>query len=221
MQYDNLQTAQGATNFKAALTDLGNSLTPPVPNLASIVSTFIVPIGGPVKAKGFEFETTALVTEGLTVGGSLSYHDTSYSTVDARILASVAQGGKTQYLPGSLSPDWDGSVWAEVQSKPFSDGASIAARVDGNWHNKYLLTNAPDIQPAVLAPYNYSPAAWIVNGRVALKDIPVGPVKAEIAVWGRNLTQNRNMTYALSLAGALAANYQAARTLGVDLKIRY
>ena len=221
VQYDNLQTAQGATNFAASLTALGNSLTPPVPNLASIVSTFVVPIGGPVKAKGFELETTALLADGLTIGGNLSYHTTKYSTIDPRILASVTVNGQSQYLPGSLSPSWDGRLWAEVQSKPFANGASVYARVDGNWHGKYLLTSSPDIQPAVLAPYNYAPAAWIINGRVALKDIPLGPVKAELAVWGRNLTQNRDLTYVLNLAGALAGNFQAARTLGLDVKIRY
>ena len=84
-----------------------------------------------------------------------------------------------------------------------------------------MLVNNPDIISPVLRPYDHSPAAWIVNGRVALKDIKIGGMGAEIAVWGKNLTQNRNMTYALSLAGAYAANYQAARTLGVDLKIRY
>ncbi len=223
VQYDNLQTAQGATNFGAALTAIGNSLSPPVPNLAKIVSTFIVPIGGPVKTKGVEFEGTALLAPGITLGGSLSYHDTTYSTVDSRILASTAQttGGPTEYLPGTLSPDWEGGLWGEVQSKPFSNGASIVARLDGNWHAKYLLENNPDIIAPVFKPYNYSPAAWILNGRVAIKDINIGHVNVELAAWGRNLTQNRNMTYALALAGALGGNFQAARTLGVDLKLRY
>lgn len=221
VQYDNLQTAQGNTNFQAYLTALGNSLNPPVPNLASVVGTFVVPIGGPVKAKGIEMETTARIAPGVTVGGNLSYHDTTYSSVDPRILASIAVNGQTEYLPGTLSPDWDGAVWGQVESKPFSNGSSIYARVDANWHNKFLLVNNPDIISPVLRPYDHSPAAWIVNGRVALKDIKIGGMGAEIAVWGKNLTQNRNMTYALSLAGAYAANYQAARTLGVDLKIRY
>ena len=221
VQYDNLQTAQGNTNFQAYLTAVGNSLTPAVPNLASVVGTFVVPIGGPVKAKGIEIETTARISSGVTVGGNLSYHNTTYSSVDPRILASIAVNGKTEYLPGTLSPDWDGELWGQLQSKPFANGASVYARVDAAWHDKYLLQNNPDIIADVLKPYNYSPAAWVVNGRVALKDIKVGGVSAEVAVWGKNLTQNRNMTYALSLAGALAANYQAARTVGLDLKIRY
>lgn len=156
----------------------------------------------------------------MTIGGNLSYHDTNYSTVDPRILASLGTGN-TEYLPGTLSPDWDGGVWGELQSKPFANGASVSARIDANWHNKFLLQGNPDTIATVLQPYNYAPAAWIVNGRVALRDISIGGVNAEVAVWGKNLTQNRDMTYALSLAGALAANYQAARTLGVDVKIHY
>ena len=84
-----------------------------------------------------------------------------------------------------------------------------------------MLTNAPSIQPAVLAPYNYAQAAWIVNGRVALQDINIGGVTTEVALWGKNLTQNRDLRYILNVAGALAGNFQAARTLGVDLKIHY
>ena len=179
-----------------------------------------MPIGGPVHAKGVEFEATGQLARGVTIGGNLSYHHTSYSSVDPRILASLGTGN-TQYLPGTLSPAWEGSVYGELRSKPFANGASIMARIDGNWHDKYLLQANPDTIAAVLQPYNYAPAAWIVNGRVALQDITIGGVTGEIAVWGKNLTQNRDMTYALSLAGALAANYQQARTLGVDLKIHY
>jgi iron complex outermembrane receptor protein len=221
VRYDNLQTAQGATNFGPYLTSLGNSLNPPVSNLASIVSTFIVPIGGPVHAKGVEFEATGQLARGVTIGGNLSYHHTSYSTVDPRILASVAVNGQNEYLPGTLSPAWEGGVYGEVHSKRFSNGASLMARIDGNWHGKYLLQANPDIIAPIFRPYNYAPAAWIVNGRVALQDITIGGVTGEVAVWGRNLTQNRDITYALSLAGALAANYQQARTLGVDVRIHY
>ena len=223
VKYDNLQTAQGATNFQAALAAAGAALNPPVANLGAIVSTFVVPIGGPVHAKGIELEVTGLLGHGMTVGGSLSYNDTNYSTVDPRILASTQlfAGGPTEYLPGSLEPDWTGSLWGEYQSKPFANGTSISARVDANWHNKFLLTANPDTVAPAFQPYNWAPAAWIVNGRIALKDINIGGVGAEVAIWGKNLTQNRDTTYQLNLRAVLAANYQAARTLGVDLKIHY
>ena len=216
--YDHLQVAASATNFAAYLT----SLYPNIPNFAQDVGLFVEPIGGPVHSKGFEFDGTALLAKGLTIGGDLSYSFTQYSNVNPILAAgnpSVGSAPTTEYLP-ALQPDWTGGVWGQFESAPLMGGARFIARLDASWHDRYLLTANPDTNglPAYL---NYAPSAWIVNGRLALTDINIGGVDAEVAVWGKNLTQNRDMNFPLNFGGVEAANFNAARTLGADLKLKF
>ena len=221
VNYDNMQIAESATNFAAYLNPIGLALNPPVQNFASVVGLFVQPLGGPVNAKGFEFDTTARITRSVTLGGDLSYNYTHYSSVNPIIVAGnpAANGINTEYLP-SLQPDWTGGLWGQFESGRLAGGTRLIARLDANWHNKYLLTYNPDTNglPSYL---NYAPSAWIVNGRLALTDIDFGGVSAEIAVWGKNLTQNRDMNFPLNFGAIEAANFNAARTLGADLKLKF
>jgi iron complex outermembrane recepter protein len=62
----------------------------------------------------------------------------------------------------------------------------------------------------------------MVNARAALRHINIGGIDAEFAVWSRNLTQNREATFALQTLGVFgAANYVPARTFGADLTIQF
>jgi hypothetical protein len=64
--------------------------------------------------------------------------------------------------------------------------------------------------------------SWTVNTRVALKNLSIGGEKAELAGWVRNLTQNREISFAnqtLRLLGS--ANYVRARTYGLDLTVEF
>ena len=222
--YDNLQTAQGGGSnsiYAGYLDNIGSHLTPPVTDFADDISSFIFPIGGPTHAKGFEFEGTVLFGHGLTAGGDLSYTHTTYSNVNSNILASNGN----EYLP-TLQPDWTGGLWGQFTSQPLLKDAYLTARMDAHWHDKYLLSAHPDVtnplvQPAWVAPFNYAPAQWIINGRVAIENIQFGGVTAEVALWGKNLTQNRDINYALNLGYLLSASYQPARTLGADLNIKF
>jgi iron complex outermembrane receptor protein len=215
--YNNQQIAASATNFTAYL----DALRPDIPNFAQTVGLFVEPIGGPVHAKGFEFDGTALLARGLTIGGDLAYNDTSRSNVNPILAAGnpAAVGINTEYV-SALQPDWTGGVWGQFQSRRFAGGVRLVARVDANWHDKYSLTANPDTNglPSYL---NYAPSAWIVNGRVALTDIDFGGVSTELAVWAKNITQNRDINFPLDFGGAVSANFNAARTFGADLKLRF
>ena len=74
--------------------------------------------------------------------------------------------------------------------------------------------------PAFLG-LRYSPSTWIVNGRAAITDINLGGVKTELAVWGKNLTNDDSVTFALINGFEASANYQAARSFGADLTISF
>jgi hypothetical protein len=61
----------------------------------------------------------------------------------------------------------------------------------------------------------------ILNARAALRDIRLGAFKGEIALWGRNLTDNKATLFPLTITSALAAtSFQSARTYGVDFSVQ-
>lgn len=205
-KYKNVQTSAANTNFAP------NTF----PN-QSVLTVFIVPQGGPTTAKGFEFEGTALLSRGLTTGGSLSYTKTTFKDVDPVLVAS-AQGG---YAP-TLRPDWTGTLWGQFESEPISGDARLALRIDGNWRSKMLLDPNQNRANSFLAAAKASPAHWIVNGRAAITNINFGGPDIELAVWGRNIFDNRDTTYALIPGGFVAnANFEPARTFGLDLGISF
>ena len=62
----------------------------------------------------------------------------------------------------------------------------------------------------------------LVNGRMALRHIKIAGADAELAVWGKNLSDRKDPTFALTLGGiASSLNFLAPRTFGVDLGIEF
>lgn len=188
------------------------------PNRGSVVGTFVAN-NGDLKAKGFEFDFTAAPVEGVTLGGTLSYTDSKFQSVNPIILA--ANLGRYEPI---LLPDWQGSVWAQYETGPLGAGdARLSIRGDARWQNDMSLkANPGSPEFSTYAPGGgMVPAYWVLNGRVALKDLDLGGVNTELAVWGRNLTNNRSSNYALSLGMIVAGNYIPARTYGVDLTVKF
>ena len=92
-------------------------------------------------------------------------------------------------------------------------------RLDANYQGKYRALPNPTIETLILAfgPYKFTKARTIFNGRVALRDIRVGPAIAEVALWGRSLSNNKDVLYQLQFGDfELNSSYQPARTYGVD-----
>ena len=173
---------------------------------------------GPLHAKGFEAEVTAAPIEGVTVGGSVGY-------TDAKLLRPnplIAQGHR--YLLNGVAK-WIGQVYGQYQSQPVFDDATVLFRLDANYQGKYRNISDPDFREdgeAAFAPYEFTKARWILNGRLALRDVKMGAVSAEFGVWARNLTNNRDALYTLQFGDFLInSSYQPARTYGLDINFKF
>ena len=174
--------------------------------------------GATRKTKGVEIEMQARLTDGLTIGGQVGYSNIKLEDVNPVFLV-----GQTRYRTIG-SPDWVGNVNAQYVTPRLFDEATMLFRIDANYQGKSFTITDPDIAiniPA-FAPYQSSPARWIVNTRVALRDIPLGRIKGEIGFWTRNLTNNRDSLFPFQFSNFLYTNsYQSARTLGVDVVVKY
>jgi iron complex outermembrane receptor protein len=172
---------------------------------------------GKVRAKGFELEVTAAPTHGLTLGGSLSYIKISYPFVEPAVLA--ANGGR---LDVAARPEWTGSLWGSYETQPLFGETTLSLRADAFYQGGMTLAANPLIQ---INKYNRGAERvdgyFTVNGRIALKRIPIGPVSGELALWGKNLTDRKDITTALFTPFSTSANYVPARTFGVDMSIEF
>lgn len=177
----------------------------------------VVISNGPLEARGVELEVVAAPVSGVSLGGSVAYTDAKLT--DPSILA-------TQGRPFGLTGTgkWNGNAYAQYETQPLFDDASLLFRIDGNYQGKYRAIPYLDLatkSPALL-PFEFSPARWIVNGRIALRDIKAGPLTGELALWGRNLFDNKDPVYALAFGDYLAnASYQPARTYGFDFIVNF
>lgn len=213
--YKNYQSAQAANNFASYITEITGD-----PSRPGVLGTFVVTSGG-VKAKGFEFDFSAAPAKGITLGGSLGYSKVSYNNLNPVIVAS--NGGT--YLPDAFRPKWTGSLWAQYQTSPLIGDAFLSFRADGIWQSDMSIASNPNLPIYITNPnFKEVPAYWIVNSRVALRDLNLGGVKTELAVWARNLTDEGAGMFPgeySKFTGIGVLNFIPARSYGLDLTIRF
>ena len=194
--YDNVQAVSG-----------GQFLTPPQPTLGTLVLR-----EGDLKTKGFEMEATAVPVDGITLGFGAGYTKSRFTNVNP-VLRPVGA------VP-TIRPKWTTNLSAQYETQPLFDDTTMLFRVDGVWRARMrTLPNAT--YPAAFDDLVYSDAMWLVNARIALRDIEIGGSKAELSVWGKNLTDSDNPLQPIDFRFAGSTNYQPARTYGVDLVFEF
>jgi iron complex outermembrane receptor protein len=189
-------------------------------NGASLAQYGVVVIdNGSIRAKGVELEASASPITGVSLGASFSYTKTDWLSPSALLTSNGLHPAAPNGLPAFM-----GGVNAQYVTPPLFDNATMLFRIDGIYTGKYRnspLLDFATTNPA-FAPYVFTPARWIWNGRIALREVPIGPLKGEIGVWGRNLANNRDPVYALIFGTIEAdASYQQARTVGVDFIVNF
>ena len=186
----------------------------------SFISVFVLDVGGK-ESWGVEFEAMAAPVRGVTIGGNASYTHVQVKNVPDAIIAAF----NGNYNGRLNTPTWTGSVFAQYDTPPLFGDAYLTARVDANFKDRTLSNTNPQdaiFQPGQAPDALYGKSYWLVNGRVALKDIDLGGVKAELAAWGRNLFDTQRFSYALNISNIfIGGNYIPARSYGLDLNVSF
>jgi iron complex outermembrane receptor protein len=198
--YKNVQSAQGGVN-------VGH------PELGTVVVN-----SADEKARGFEAEVTALPIRGLTLNAGLGYTDLYFTSVNPLL------GTIDSYKP-TLVPKWTTNLSANYVSQPVWQEANMMFELDANWRsNERTYTLAPS---PVFDPILFSPASWVLNGRVALQHIRLKRGEIELALWGKNINDNKAIQFPLAFGapGTIpfvgSTTYQPARTFGFDILYNY
>jgi iron complex outermembrane receptor protein len=165
---------------------------------------------------GAELETTWVTPlKGLTLSGTLSHENYNWQRFNPIYLL---YNGLTGSQVQSIVPKWTGNIAAQYDGEDMSFGGHFTGRVDVNYRGaKYLV---PTWYTPTERQNEHVGGRALLNARIALTDIPAGPTKAEVALWGRNLTNNASPLNTLFI-GYLSTTYEFARTFGVDVKVEY
>jgi iron complex outermembrane recepter protein len=217
-KYNDHQTPQGGNVFPQAELAL---LVPDV-RVRDALGTFVFPTGD-VTAKGFELEVTAAPVDGIVLGGGLSYTDTKFSNVPELLKTAnlLPPNSPDELFRPTLRPDWTGSAYAQYTSEPIWDDAVFTARIQGNYTSK-VITLPYEAGLAIFPHYTESiPGYWLLNGRVALEKVPLGPLQGTIALWGKNLTDNKSISFAFNNVGVASGTYIEPRRYGIDLTVEF
>jgi len=224
VDYNHYQSPQG-TSDPASRALVISSFTPlygatKAAELAGVVSTFVAD-QGKVRAQGFELELTAAPTQGLTIGSGIGFTDVKFPYINPLVLA--AQGGVFQV---TARPKWTVNLFASYETQPMIGDATLQFRIDGQYRSAINFA----INPARAVYSDGSNAAGVlgskgfmlVNGRMAVRHLKVGPLDGELAFWAKNITNRKDATFSLNL-GPLATsnNFLPPRTFGVDLNVDF
>jgi iron complex outermembrane recepter protein len=185
-----------------------------VPGVSVYASQCIVS-GGNEKANGVEAEITYVPVQGLTLGGNMSYTHVSLSDIPTALLAPDGN-----YVP-VLIPPWTGSLSAEYHGPSMGalDGSHVTGRIEADYTSN-SFGSTPNSSVAV-ADAAMIPARTIVNGRLGLGGFQVGAADAEVALFVKNLTNNKAITYDFNASADIPVNYQFARTYGINLIVDF
>jgi iron complex outermembrane recepter protein len=181
----------------------------------SVYASQCIASAGNERASGAEAEVTWVPVEGLTLAGNLSYTHVSLSDIPHVLL-----GPDGNYVPVFL-PAWTGSLSAQYRG-PNMDalrGTHITGRIEADYVSN-AFGSTPNSTVAV-AEAAQIPARTIVNGRLGLAGFVVGGGDCEIAGYVKNLTDNKAINYDFNGAAVIPANYQPARTYGIDLLFNF
>lgn len=202
VEYDNLQSINSGRTFAAVRPDLVSALG-------------VVANVGKAKAYGFEFESTAKPVDSITLTANLGYTHFSYISLLPQFAAvgSVAPANR---------PTWTNNFAAQYESDPIFDEARLTFRVDARHVSDSLLTTTvPPFRPQAYVDAAHTGDVWIFDSRLSLSDIGIGGGKLHIALWGRNLLNNRRPSYGADLVAAMTTRYEQARTYGLDMTVRF
>lgn len=163
---------------------------------------------GVSKIRGVEVELTARPTDRLSLGTSYAY---TYTNVPVTL--NPQTNALTQVFV-VFTPKNAASGYVDYVV-PFENDSSLRFHVDATYADPvYSFQNEPVM----------TEKSFIVNGRVALADVPVAGKKVTIALWGRNLL-NETYIYRRSDANIKTlgsyANFNPPRTFGAEANIKF
>ena len=171
---------------------------------------------GTSRIRGVEADLMVKPVENLTLGASYAY---TYTNVPLTLNPFLSKPGAPVYTQVFVvfTPDNAASAFADYEVPLGGDSTKLRFHVDANYASSmYSFQNEP----------TKTDDSFIVNGRIALADIPMtaNGQKLTVAAWARNLL-NETHIYRRSAANANTlgdyANFNPPRTYGIEATVNF
>ena len=173
------------------------------------------------KVKGAEIELSWRALEGLTLGLNFAYMDADKTRdLDNPFTPAV---DITRFWTVQV-PETSGSVSLDYEFNRLPVG-NLAFHADYSYADDYWATPGA-IQIATLLPTYLRPTADAsqLAARLSWREIEVGSSSIEVALWGKNLTDDSSIIYGFdgcAFGGGFCSYRTAPRTYGVEVRVNY
>ena len=159
---------------------------------------------------GLESEITAVPTDRLLL--SLNVGITRYS---------LDPNGNPSAIPENHAPKLQIGASAQYDFEEFR-GMQPSARLEINYMGLVNWGDDPTAIPGGITTFT-TPSQVIVNARISLGEIPIGPAVGKLSIWGKNITDQRYISEVLpgAVIGFVDANVSPPATYGIDLSFKY
>jgi iron complex outermembrane receptor protein len=181
--------------------------------------TSLIVNAGKVQFRGVEAELTALPVEGVSIDGSIGYTDPNYKRYPfldpaTNQIIDVADEARMPHA-AKLNAHIGGQF-----STPAGPG-QLTARVDYSYRSTVYFHNLDRVNPFNVV--TRSRPDHNLRARLSLSEIEMGGGKFDIGVWGDNLTNQKNLDFAIDFGslGFGSGSYKRPRTYGVDAKVSF
>jgi iron complex outermembrane receptor protein len=192
---------------------------------ATGAASSVIRNAGKATTRGLELEAQWRPIERLRLQGSYGYLDGKYDEFIDRGV-NVANDRAFVHAPkNTFNIVMDGRL-----ARTLCGDLSLLA--DYTWTDEYydypfqLASSGPQYDPtAAIAGDTKIKAVGVLNMRLALSEIPAGSATAEIALWGRNVTDEKhimnNIDFGPSFGNLTPAYYLDPRTYGIEATLRW
>ncbi|MCZ2154894.1 MAG: TonB-dependent receptor, partial [Bryobacterales bacterium] len=173
---------------------------------------------GKATARGLEIEAMWVPTDALRFQASYGYLDGKY---DQYMDAGVNEADNRAFIHAPKN-SYNLVADARLARTPWGD---LRGMIDYRWTDDYytypyqLASSGPRYNPAVaIAGDTRITSYGVLNARLALADIALGSVRADVALWGRNLADEEhiinNIDFGPAFGSMTPAYYLEPRTYG-------
>jgi iron complex outermembrane receptor protein len=176
-----------------------------------------VNVAGTSRIKGIELDVTAEPIDGLRLGASYAYTDVKVPPVANPIAESPATFGVITQVFTVFTPKNALTGFLDFETPVAANDTRLRFHIDGNYADDQYSFQSEDVR---------TESSFIVNGSVALADIPLADsgVRGTLSLWARNLFNEAHIYRRSNANGALIGdygNFNPPRTFGVEGTVKF
>jgi iron complex outermembrane receptor protein len=200
-------------------------------------SATIISNAGQATFYGGEAEASALLPGGFRLDGTFAYTHPKYDRYlapDTDFSRAHERFADVSKITASISPSWSqdfgpahfmlrGDFSYQSKTALYNDGYYTEGGVTYDASNPDANGNPVPVDPAVakaILKNTTDPAHWLINARAS---VSLDEDRYELAVWGKNLGNKRDLVVALPITalGEVAGERREPRTVGVTATIKF